>query len=77
MINRVIVIPFSMLSIEGMGVHVQNVIFHKMKIHDASYLPLFYILEGVKVGYFSSINRLFSHSSVFRTSASRCCANQL
>ena len=34
-----------------------------MKIHNASYFPnspLIYILEGVKVGYFSSINQLFS-----------------
>jgi hypothetical protein len=48
----------------------------KIKIHDPSYLPLFYILEGVKVGYFSSINQLFSHNSEFKTSVSRCCANQ-
>jgi hypothetical protein len=33
-----------------------------MKIHVAAYfpyLPLFYIFEGVDVGYLSSINQLF------------------
>jgi hypothetical protein len=51
-----------------------------MKIHDASRFPywhLFYILKGVKVGYFSSINQLFLRNSEFKTSAFRCCANQL
>jgi DNA-binding response OmpR family regulator len=40
--------------------------FPKIKVHDASCFPywhLFYILKGVKVGYFSSINQLFSHNS--------------
>lgn len=39
-------------------------------------LPLIYILEGVKVGYFSSINQLFLLNSEFKTGASCCCANQ-
>ena len=50
-----------------------------MKIYDASsfpYLRLFYILEGVEVGYLSSINQLFSRNSEFKTSLSHCCANQ-
>jgi hypothetical protein len=45
----------------------------------ASYLPnvpLFYILDVVKVGYSSSINQLFLLNSEFKTSASRFCANQ-
>jgi hypothetical protein len=40
-----------------------------MKIHDASYFPyspLFYILEGLNLGYLSSINQLFSHNSEFK-----------
>jgi len=50
-----------------------------MKKHDASYfpyLPLFYILEGVKVGYFLSITQPFLRNSEFKTSASHCCAKQ-
>ena len=42
-------------------------IFHKMK-HAPSYFPfppLFYILAGVKVGYFLTINQIFAHHPEF------------
>jgi hypothetical protein len=32
------------------------------------YCHLFYILKGLKVGYFSFINQLFLHNSEFKTS---------
>lgn len=38
----------------------KNNILHKIKIYAVSYFPLFYILEGVKVGDFSSITQVFS-----------------
>jgi hypothetical protein len=34
------------------------------------------VLEGVKVGYFSSITQLFLHNSEFKTSASHCCVEK-
>jgi hypothetical protein len=40
------------------------------------HIYLFYIRKEVKVGYFSSINQLILLNSEFKTSASRCCANQ-
>ena len=44
--------------------------------HIFSFDLSFYILEGVKVGDFSSIHQLFLLNSEFKTSASRYCANQ-
>lgn len=40
-------------------------------MHIASYLHLFYILEGVEIGDLSSITQLFSHNLEFKTSASK------
>jgi hypothetical protein len=36
---------------------------------------VFYILKGVKFGYFLAINQLFLRNTEFKTGASRCCAN--
>jgi hypothetical protein len=56
-----------------------KVISHKIKMDDASSFPYchpFYILKGVKVGYFSPLAQPFSPNSEFNTSTAHCCANQ-
>jgi hypothetical protein len=40
--------------------------FYKVTMHIASYLHLFYIIEGVEIADFSSITQLFSHNLEFK-----------